>query len=92
MEGIAGQAFGDLGLAVVVSLIASFLVAIFFIPMLASRTGVNFENLTDRKYPWLRFKSVEHFRRDFKPSILPILLLPYFLVRFTIGMVLELLW
>ncbi len=40
VEGIAGQAFGDLGLAVVVSLLASLAVAVFFIPMLASRKGV----------------------------------------------------
>ena len=39
VEGIAGQAFGDLGLAVVVSLLASAAVALFFIPMLASRAG-----------------------------------------------------
>ena len=37
VEGIAGQAFGDLGLAVVVSLLASVAVALYFIPMLASR-------------------------------------------------------
>ncbi len=41
VEGIAGQAFGDLGLAVVVSLLASLAVAVFFIPMLASRTGID---------------------------------------------------
>ncbi|MFQ5767474.1 MAG: efflux RND transporter permease subunit, partial [Acidobacteriota bacterium] len=38
VEGIAGQAFGDLGFAVVFSLLASLGVALFFIPMLASRT------------------------------------------------------
>jgi HAE1 family hydrophobic/amphiphilic exporter-1 len=37
VEGVAGQAFADLGLAVVVSLLASVMVAIWFIPMLASR-------------------------------------------------------
>lgn len=37
VEGVAGQAFGDLGLAVVVSLLASLAVALWFIPMLASR-------------------------------------------------------
>jgi HAE1 family hydrophobic/amphiphilic exporter-1 len=37
VEGIAGQAFGDLGIAVVVSLLASAAVALFFIPMLASK-------------------------------------------------------
>lgn len=40
VEGIAGQAFGDLSLAVVVSLLASLIVAIYFIPMLASRRQV----------------------------------------------------
>ncbi len=37
VEGIAGQVFGDLAWAVVISLIASTLVAIYFIPMLVSR-------------------------------------------------------
>ena len=37
VEGVAGQAFGDLALAVVFSLIASLAVALFFIPMLAAR-------------------------------------------------------
>jgi hydrophobic/amphiphilic exporter-1 (mainly G- bacteria), HAE1 family len=40
VEGVAGQAFGDLGLAVVVSLLASLAVALFLIPMLASRRGL----------------------------------------------------
>jgi len=40
VEGIAGQAFGDLGAAVVVSLLASAAVALFFIPMLAIHTGL----------------------------------------------------
>ncbi len=37
VEGIAGQVFGDMALTVVFSLLASLLVALFFIPMLASR-------------------------------------------------------
>ena len=37
VEGIAGQMFGDLGLTVVFSLLASLAVALFFIPMVASR-------------------------------------------------------
>lgn len=37
VEGIAGQMFGDLGLTVVFSLLASLAVALFLIPMLASR-------------------------------------------------------
>ncbi len=39
VEGLAGQVFSDLGLTVVMSLIASMIVAVLFIPMLASRTG-----------------------------------------------------
>ena len=39
VEGLAGQVFSDLGLTVVTSLTASMIVAVLFIPMLASRTG-----------------------------------------------------
>ncbi len=37
VEGVAGQVFGDMSLAVVFSLLAALLCALFFIPMLASR-------------------------------------------------------
>lgn len=40
VEGVAGQAFGDLAMAVVVSLVASLAVALYLIPMLAARSGV----------------------------------------------------
>jgi HAE1 family hydrophobic/amphiphilic exporter-1 len=40
VEGVAGQAFGDLALAVVLSLLASLGVALFLIPMLAARGSV----------------------------------------------------
>lgn len=40
VEGIAGQMFGDLGLTVVFSLLASLAVALFLIPMLASRRWI----------------------------------------------------
>jgi HAE1 family hydrophobic/amphiphilic exporter-1 len=36
VEGVAGQLFGDLSLAVVYSLLASLVVALFFVPMLAA--------------------------------------------------------
>ncbi len=36
ISGVAGQAFGSLGLAVVISLLASLVVALFLVPMLAS--------------------------------------------------------
>ncbi|MBN2092615.1 efflux RND transporter permease subunit, partial [candidate division KSB1 bacterium] len=42
VEGVAGQIFGDLALTVVFSLLASLAVAIFLIPMLASRHGAQF--------------------------------------------------
>ncbi|MCI0515812.1 efflux RND transporter permease subunit [candidate division KSB1 bacterium] len=42
VEGVAGQIFGDLALTVVFSLLASLAVAIFLIPMLASRQGSQF--------------------------------------------------
>jgi HAE1 family hydrophobic/amphiphilic exporter-1 len=42
VEGVAGQAFGDLALAVVISLVASLAVALYLIPMLAARGGVSF--------------------------------------------------
>ncbi|MEM6793055.1 MAG: efflux RND transporter permease subunit [Acidobacteriota bacterium] len=44
VEGVAGQAFADLGLAVVISLLASLVVALVFIPMLASRRGLSPED------------------------------------------------
>ena len=37
VQGVAGQIFGDMALTVVFSLLASLGVALFFIPMLASR-------------------------------------------------------
>ncbi len=44
VEGIAGQVFGDLSLAVVTSLLASLAVAVYFVPMLASRRPMAFQN------------------------------------------------
>lgn len=43
VEGIAGQVFGDLSLAVVTSLLASLAVAVYFVPMLASRRPMTFQ-------------------------------------------------
>ncbi|HGG57031.1 MAG TPA: efflux RND transporter permease subunit, partial [Nannocystis exedens] len=71
VEGIAGQVFGDLALAVVCSLLASLLVALFVVPMMASRVydlpqisrgerlTVALRGLPEwwavRQRPWLRF-------------------------------------
>jgi len=50
VEGIAGQIFGDLSLAVVFSLLASLVVALFFVPVLAA-TEFSLDNLTSGKVP-----------------------------------------
>lgn len=42
VEGVAGQIFGDMALTVVFSLLASLAVALFFIPMLSSRSTKNY--------------------------------------------------
>jgi len=43
VEGIAGQLFGDLALTVTFSLLASLLTALYLIPLVASRTGLEVE-------------------------------------------------
>ena len=64
VEGIAGQAFGDLGVAVVVSLLASLAVAMLFIPMLASRGSWN-PGEQARLVPRLRtYSSLRQLRGD----------------------------
>jgi HAE1 family hydrophobic/amphiphilic exporter-1 len=87
VEGIAGQAFGDLGLAVVVSLMASLFVAILFIPMLASRKKPELGQIQATGPQWKRFQSWENFKRS--KSTLPgkffIPLLPYFILRLVLG-------
>ncbi len=57
VEGIAGQVFGDLSLAVVFSLLASLMVSLFFIPMLASR------KIDRKKYLEMRQFSF-HFEKE----------------------------
>ena len=92
VEGIAGQAFGDLGLAVVISLLASLAVALFFIPMLASRAGPNLDAFQSGGGQLLRFGCWDTFVGAYRRSRwwLRILGTPYFVARFLIGFVLEL--
>ncbi len=92
VEGVAGQAFGDLAFAVIVSNIASLVVAVWLIPMLASRQGVALGGL-DEGFKLFRFASWRRFRDDWagRGWVARILLLPYFLVRLVLGTVLELL-
>jgi hydrophobic/amphiphilic exporter-1 (mainly G- bacteria), HAE1 family len=93
VEGIAGQAFGDLGFAVVISLLASLMVAVFFIPMLASRRKLRFDVGRDsiakgwRCHAWDQFRNQTRARR----RAWEWLWLPYELVRLVAGVILELL-
>ncbi len=66
VEGVAGQAFGDLGLAVVTSLLASLGVALFLIPMLASRKGMQWTETEPRQVHWREFASWQAMRRDWR--------------------------
>ena len=90
VEGIAGQAFGDLGLAVVISLLASLGVAVFFIPMLASRQGMKLsEGLQGRLWFPGRF-TLRLLGRDWsKGGVWRFVLIPYLLVRTVLGLVFE---
>jgi HAE1 family hydrophobic/amphiphilic exporter-1 len=92
VEGVAGQAFGDLGLAVVISLLASLLVAVFFIPMLASRQGLAAASTAGVSRPSLVPTSflgmiVTGFRGGFKWWHLP--LLPFRTLALLIGFIFE---
>ncbi len=66
VEGVAGQAFGDLGLAVVTSLLASLGVALFLIPMLASREGMSWTETAPRQTRWLEFASWRVLGEDWR--------------------------
>ncbi len=71
VEGIAGQIFGDLSLAVVFSLLASLMVSLFFIPMLASRRFGKKENI---QLPGFKFlfeseKNVKNWLKIFVQSL-----------------------
>ncbi len=93
VQGVAGQAFGDLGVAVVVSLLASLVVALFLIPMLASRTGLRVERFGDAEPGFFRFASIAVFARSLRESrrLAKLLVLPvlYWVARLVVGLVLE---
>lgn len=76
VEGIAGQIFGDLSLAVVFSLLASLMVSLFFIPMLASRKIDRKKNLEFRQFSF-RFEKDKSIKNYF---LLVVETLHYFLV------------
>ncbi len=91
VEGIAGQAFSDLGTSVVISLLASLAVALFFIPMLASRRRPEFQTEATASFGWVRWSSWQHFhknlavwRRDRRKYGIP-----YLWIRLLFAIVLE---
>ena len=93
VEGIAGQVFGDLGITVVVSLLASLVVAVYFIPMLASREPMNAQPNPGAGEPSTRgrWAAWQAFQGDY-PKISVSwrwLWLPYGLLRLFLGLVLE---
>ncbi len=90
VEGIAGQAFGDLGLAVVVSLLASLLVAVYFIPMLASRQKLRLAGLDSDRTRWLRFQGWDRFAEQYRGRRLAFFLFaPYYVIRLMLALVFE---
>jgi len=91
VEGIAGQAFGDLAWAVVISLLASTAVAIYFIPMLASRrkpeTRDSAQGATSWRTLWA-WRDVAGAWHNTKQTMRYVAL-PYFLIRLILGTVFE---
>jgi len=101
VEGVAGQMFGDLGLAVVFSLLASLAVALFLIPMLASRkfgaeaepaSGEQVGPLRALGRTWAQWTAVRELRESVsRRPWWRLLLIPYALLRFGLQLVAELL-
>jgi len=73
VEGIAGQLFRDLALTVTFSLIASLMVALYLIPMIASREGMTLA--AGRNPVWI-FRAIRDGREAGKSNIAIILALP----------------
>ncbi len=69
VEGVAGQAFGDLGLAVVISLLAALVVAVAFIPMLASRRGVDLSRRESSRSKLWELQSWAGLQADWRASL-----------------------
>ncbi len=92
VEGIAGQAFGDLAWSVVISLLASLAVAVYFIPMLASRQKMAVRAETTETKSWKTFESWRDSSARWRQprNAKFFLLLPYTLLRFVIWLMFEL--
>lgn len=91
VEGVAGQVFGDLALAVVCSLLASLFVALFVVPMLASRRFTLPDAEDDApspetpRRPWVRLRALPRWwsftRARWWAWLLAPVLLPYALLQ-----------
>lgn len=62
VKGVAGQVFGDMSLTVVFSLLASLIVALFFIPMLASRNFTNISKIEFKRSKFVDLGSVNRLK------------------------------
>ena len=88
VEGVAGQLFGDLALAVVFSLLASLVVALFFVPMLAAagiRTATESGKLLQISRA-AQFRSFAQLRDSYRNRgwIGRLTLWPYWLIRWLV--------
>lgn len=91
VQGVAGQAFGDLALAVVISLVASLAVALYLIPMLAARGSVSFAPGGER--PRLQPRAWDAAVRDWRALSGPkrVLLAPVVALRTLVWLPVEVL-
>lgn len=97
VEGVAGQVFGDLSLAVVMSLLASLVVALFFVPVLAAteialpRRGEAESSLREIAQS-SRFRSIAQLREGWaeRAGTRRLLWAPWLLVRFLVRLAFEL--
>ncbi len=93
VEGVAGEVFGDLALAVVFSLLASLLVALFFVPMLAALELRRPERALslDELSPSLSFPSIRAFRESWRAGTgWRKLARPYLILRLVLRFLLDL--
>jgi HAE1 family hydrophobic/amphiphilic exporter-1 len=101
VDGVAGQAFGDLGLAVVLSLMTSLVVALYLLPMLASRRWKRDEGdasnprearVSGRASLRFQFSAWNALLRDMRalPLVLRVVLTPLLLLRLVVATFLEL--
>ena len=91
VEGIAGQAFGDLAWSVVISLLASLAVAVYFIPMLASRQRMQTRESPAAAPSWKTLASWNDLSEKLRDpnKLWRSLALPFLLIRFVIWFIFE---